>query len=157
MTWLKCIEFSSKLYELSWSMTKPAKYMCIQHCPTILRSAWASAWSESVLSVWRKFGSITMCKVHSEDSDQTGWMHRLVWVLAGHTSYFVAFVVLRLILSFLCYSFVTPGTSFIATPSAEMEQGKYMYSKPQKKSETQKIAVIILKITLKFSQCGFTM
>ena len=33
----------------------------------------------------------------SEDSDQTGWMPRLIRVLAGHTGHFVGFVVWRLI------------------------------------------------------------
>ena len=32
-----------------------------------------------------------------EDSDQTGWMPRLIGVLAGRTGHIVGFVVLRLI------------------------------------------------------------
>ena len=34
----------------------------------------------------------------SEDSDQTGWMPRLIWVFAGNTCQFVGFVMRRLIL-----------------------------------------------------------
>ena len=34
----------------------------------------------------------------SEDSDQTGRMPRLIWVFAGHTYYFVGFVMVQLIL-----------------------------------------------------------
>ena len=33
----------------------------------------------------------------SEDSDQTRWMPRLIWVLSGHTCHFVGFVTWRLI------------------------------------------------------------
>ena len=42
-------------------------------------------WSESLLSAWRKLGSLATHLVHSEDSDQTGWMPRLIWVFAGRT------------------------------------------------------------------------
>ena len=42
-------------------------------------------WSESLLSAWRKLGSLAIHWANSEDSDQTGWMPRLIWVLAGHT------------------------------------------------------------------------
>ena len=42
-------------------------------------------WSESSLSAWRKLGSLAIHWVHSEDSDQTGRMPRLIWVFAGST------------------------------------------------------------------------
>ena len=42
-------------------------------------------WSESSLSAWRKLGSLATHWVHSEDSDQTGRMPRLILVFAGHT------------------------------------------------------------------------
>ena len=42
-------------------------------------------WSESLLSAWRKLGSLATHWAQSEDSDQTGWMPRLIWVFAGHT------------------------------------------------------------------------
>ena len=58
-------------------------------------------WSKSSLSAWRKLGSLATHWAHSEDSDQTGWMPRLIWVFAGRTltllvlsrggSYFVIF------------------------------------------------------------------
>ena len=38
---------------------------------------------------------------HSEDSDQTGRMPRLIWVFARHTDHFVGFVIRRLNSSFL--------------------------------------------------------
>ena len=42
-------------------------------------------WSESSLSAWRKLWSLTTRWTHSEDSDQTGRMPRLIWVFAGRT------------------------------------------------------------------------
>ena len=41
--------------------------------------------SESSLSAWRKLGSLATHWVHSEDSDQTGRMPRLIWVFARRT------------------------------------------------------------------------
>ena len=42
-------------------------------------------WSESSLSAWRKLRSLTTHWAHSEDSDQTGRMPRLIWVFTGRT------------------------------------------------------------------------
>ena len=42
-------------------------------------------WSESSLSAWRKLGSLATHWVHSEDSEQTGRMPRLIGVFAGCT------------------------------------------------------------------------
>ena len=46
-------------------------------------------WSESLLSAWRKLGSLATHWAHSEDSDQTGRMPRLIWVFAWRTCHFV--------------------------------------------------------------------
>ena len=59
---------------LSRLMTKPTKWLCAQQR---LRSAWASA--------WRNLGPLATHWAHSEDSDQTGRMPRLIWVFAGRT------------------------------------------------------------------------
>ena len=42
-------------------------------------------WSKSSLSAWRTFGALDTHWAHSEDSDQIGWMPRLIWVFAGCT------------------------------------------------------------------------
>ena len=42
-------------------------------------------WSESSLSAWRKLVSLATYSVHSEDSDQTWQMPRLIWVFDGRT------------------------------------------------------------------------
>ena len=52
---------------------------------------------QSLLPTWRKLGSLATHWVHTKDSDQTGWMPRLIWVFAGCTSHFVGFVVRWLI------------------------------------------------------------
>ena len=43
-------------------------------------------WSESLLSTWRKLGSLATHWAHSKDSDQTGWKPRLIWVFPGRTA-----------------------------------------------------------------------
>ena len=67
---------------LSRLMTKPTKWLCAQRR---LRSDWAPVWSESSLSAWRKLWSLATHWAHSEDSDQTERMPRLIWVVAGRT------------------------------------------------------------------------
>ena len=42
-------------------------------------------WSESSLFAWRKLGPLATHWAHSDDSDQTGRMPRLIWVFAGRT------------------------------------------------------------------------
>ena len=69
--------------ELSRDMTKPTKWVCAQRRP---RSAWTSAQSDqSSLSAWRNLRSLATHWAHNEDSDQTVWMPRLIWVFAGRT------------------------------------------------------------------------
>ena len=69
--------------EMSRLVTKPTMWLCAQRRR---RSAWASAQSDqSSLSAWRNLGSLATNWVHSEDSDQTGRMPRLIWVFAGCT------------------------------------------------------------------------
>ena len=55
-------------------------------------SAWISAQSDqSLLSAWRKLGSLATHWMQSEDSDQTGQMPRLIWVFAGSTFILLVF------------------------------------------------------------------
>ena len=91
--------------DLSHDMTKPTKWVCARRR---LRSAWASA--QSSLSAWRKLGSLAAHWAHSEDSDQTGWMARLIWVLAGHT---LILLVLSCRGSYpFCYQLFMPSPQF---------------------------------------------
>ena len=70
---------------MSRIMTKPTKWSL---CPaqTQISQGICQIWSESSLSVWRKLGSIATHLAHSEDSDQTRRMPRLIWVFAECTS-----------------------------------------------------------------------
>ena len=65
-------------------MTKPTKWVCTQRR---LRSAWASAQSDqSLLSPWRKLGSLATHWAISEDSDEAGRTPRLIRVFNGCTA-----------------------------------------------------------------------
>ena len=76
--------------KMSRDMTKPTKWVCAQRR---LRSTWASAQSDqSSLSAWRNLGFLPTHWAHSEESDQTGPMTRLIWVFVGRTGHFVGFV-----------------------------------------------------------------
>ena len=69
---------------LSCIMTKPTKWH-VRPAKTQISLGIRPDWSESSLSAWRRLGSLATHWVHSEDSDQTGQMPRLVWVFAGRT------------------------------------------------------------------------
>ena len=88
--WLKsCLALLSRL------VTKPTKWH-MRPAKTQISLGTHTVWSESSLSAWKKLRSLATHWAHSEDSDQTGWMPRLIWVFAGCTCHFVGFVVRRL-------------------------------------------------------------
>ena len=58
--------------------------MSVRPAKTLISLGICPVWSESSLSTWRKLGSLATHWAHSEDSDQTGRMPRLIWVFAGH-------------------------------------------------------------------------
>ena len=72
-------------------MTKPTKWF-VRPAKTQISLDIRSVWSESSLSAWRKLGSLATHWAHSEGSDQTGRMPRLIWVFARRTNHFVVFV-----------------------------------------------------------------
>ena len=57
----------------------------VRPAKTLIRLGICPVWLESSLSAWRKLGSLATHWAHSEDSDQTGRMPRLIWVFAGRT------------------------------------------------------------------------
>ena len=69
---------------MSRLMTKPTKWH-VRPAKTQISLGIRPVWQESSLSAWRKLGSLAAHWVHSEDSDQTGWKPRLIWVFAGRT------------------------------------------------------------------------
>ena len=66
-------------------MTKPTKWVFAQR-KTLISLGIRLVWSGFSLSAWRKLGSLATQWAHSEDSDQTGRMPRLIWVFAGRTA-----------------------------------------------------------------------
>ena len=83
--------------------------------------------SESSLSAWRKLGSLATHWAHSEDSDQTGRMPRLIWVFAGRACHFVGFVMRRLIYSSTT-SFEHSGAKVGIKTSGTLRTSSGMYS-----------------------------
>ena len=77
-------------YSLSQRMTKPTKWH-VRPAKTKLSLCICPVWSDSSLSAWRKLDSIATHWAHSEDSDPTGRMPRLIWAFAGRTCHFVGF------------------------------------------------------------------
>ena len=74
------------IIQLSRLMTKPTK--CHVHSAvTQISLGIHPILSESSLSAWRKPGSLPTHWAHSEDSDQTGQIPRLIWVLLGAQSF----------------------------------------------------------------------
>ena len=69
---------------MSRLMTKPSKWH-VRPAKTQISLSIRPVWSEPSLSAWRKFRSLAIHWAHSEDSDQTGRMPRLIWVFAGRT------------------------------------------------------------------------
>ena len=82
--WTVCLFFIINVDIHNWaaSWQNQQNGMCPQQR---LRSGFRPVWSESLLSAWRNVGSLFTHWVHSEDSDQTGWLPRLIWVFAGGT------------------------------------------------------------------------
>ena len=78
-----CVPYNKSKTHLSHDMTKPTKWVCAQWR---LRSAWASTQSDqSLLCAQWVAKDPRFLHADREDSDQTGWMPRLIWVFAGRT------------------------------------------------------------------------
>ena len=89
---------------MSQRMTKPTKWH-VRPAKTHISLGIHPVWSESLLSAWRKLGSLTTHWAYSEGSIQTGRMPRLIWVFAGRTCHFVGFVMCWLMYIFATLSF----------------------------------------------------
>ena len=71
--------------DVSQRMTNPTKWH-VRPAKTQISLGIRPVWSESSQSAWRKLGSLTIHWAQSEDSDQTGWMPRLIWVFPGRNA-----------------------------------------------------------------------
>ena len=87
---LKKSDTEKRWVYLSRDMTKPTKWH-VRPAKTQISLGIRPVWSESSLSAWRKLGSLATHWAHSEDSNQSGLMPRLIWVFAGRK---VTFLVL---------------------------------------------------------------
>ena len=76
--------------------------MAVRLAKTQIRLGIRPVWSESSLSAWRKLESLATHWAHSEDSDQTERMPRLIWVFAGRTVILLVFHVAALIIFYRC-------------------------------------------------------
>ena len=103
-----CATSSMVFQEISRLMTKPTKWR-VRPAQTQISLGMRPVWSESSLSAWRKLRSLATHWAHSKDSDQTGWMPRLIWVSTVCTGHFVGFVVRHLI----CHLVVLQSESLI--------------------------------------------
>ena len=79
------------LTQMSSLVTKPTKWH-VRPTKTRISLGIRPVWSESLLSAWQHLGSLATHWAHSEDSDQTGQMPRLIWVFAMCTCHFIGFV-----------------------------------------------------------------
>ena len=90
-TWVYCLYVRVYMYlrYLGPSVCEPrhdkTNKMAVRPAKTQISLGIRPVWSESSLSAWRSIGSLATHWVHSEDSDQTGRMPRLIWVFAGRT------------------------------------------------------------------------
>ena len=94
--YLHCLSFRPLYFGriMSRDMTKPTKWL-VRPVKTQISLGIRPVWFESSLSAWRNLGSSATQWAHSEYSDQTGRMSRLIWVFAGRT-------VILLVLSWRC-------------------------------------------------------
>ena len=69
---------------MSRIVIKPTKWH-VDPAKTHISLGSRPVWSESSLSACIKLWSLATHWVHSDDSDQTGLMPRLIWVFAGRT------------------------------------------------------------------------
>ena len=88
---------------LSRLMTKPTKWH-VHPAKNQISLGIRPVWSESLLSTWRKLGSLATHWAHSEKSDQTGQMPRLIWDLP------------------ICGSFVSSPRQWVPTTYVFMEK-----------------------------------
>ena len=81
--------------DMSRLMTKPTKWH-VRPAKTQISLGFRPVWSEPFAVCWMGKDP-SFLRLDSEDSDQTGWMPRLIWVFARHTITLLGFVMLQLI------------------------------------------------------------
>ena len=94
-----CKTLTHPSIHLSLRMTKPTKWH-VRPAKTQIRLSIRPVWSESSLCTLWVAKDPLLLNADSENSDQTGRMHRLIWVFTGSTGHLVGFVVRRIIFRF---------------------------------------------------------
>ena len=79
---------------MSCSMTKPTRWP-VRPVKTQISLSVSPVWSRVFAVHMKNIGSLATPTAHSEGSDQTGRMPRLIWVFARCKSHFVGFVLHR--------------------------------------------------------------
>ena len=81
--------------QMSRIVTKPTNWQ-VRPAKSQISLGIRPVWSESLL--WAKWiaKDPSFLQADSKDSDQTGWMPRLIWVFAGRTDHFIGSVTMRL-------------------------------------------------------------
>ena len=74
--------------------------MTVRQAKTQISLGIRPVWSEFLLFTQWVAKDPNFLHADSEDSDQTGWIPRLIWVFAGRTYHFVGFVMRWLIFNF---------------------------------------------------------
>ena len=88
LLWLfPCMTVVMNLVLLSLFEPQHDKTNKMTMCPTKTENCLGirQVWSGSSLSMWRKLGSLATIWAHSEDSDQTWRLPKLIRVFTGHT------------------------------------------------------------------------
>ena len=74
------------IYEITEPPHDKTNNVVVRPAKTQISLGIRPVWSESSLSAWRKLASLATHWAHSEDSDQTGRIPRLICVFAGRTA-----------------------------------------------------------------------
>ena len=134
------------LYRYKWAATWQIQQngMCSQQTQIILGIRPSD---QSLLSTWRKLGSLATHWVHSEDSDQAELMRRLIWVFDGST-------VILLVLSWggsneLCpmkkslHTFWLVNLEILLCPATQVGQRHFFWSFHRVYKSLQMVLVLV--------------
>ena len=91
-------------YYMSQRMTKPTKWH-MRPAKTLISLGIRPIWSEYTLCAQWAVKDPNFLHADSKDSNQTWWMHSLIWVLAGRTYHFDRFAMRWSILLFVYFRF----------------------------------------------------
>ena len=79
------VPLSSSCHQIKERQHDKTNNVAVHPAKTQISLGIRPVWSESSLFAWRELVSLATHWAHSEDSDQTGWKPRLIWVFAGCT------------------------------------------------------------------------